>query len=150
MGFVQISKNDQVSPELQDVLDNLMGYAESAMDDIGDIFQDAMEFVVPIGETGELGHLITVDNEGNLTRVIYSMSDHWDAVVGGHAVLGPIFSDAQRKWWFWYLNNVLGGEYTNKTDGYLPGNDFPLIAIAMGESDVDVRLDQFTDQIIGA
>jgi len=149
MGYVQLTKDDQVSPALQEILDTIDNYAESTMDDIGDIELDAMQFIVPIGETGELGHDLIVENEGGLSRSIYSLSDHWDAVVGGHNVFGPIFSDKQRKWWFWYLWNVLGGEYDNKTDGYLPGNDFPLIAMEMADSNVEARVNEFLDQITG-
>lgn len=148
MGQIQFTKDDQLSPELRDILSELDSYAESAMDDIGTIEQDAMQFIVPIGATGELGHNIIVEVDGKLSRSIYSLSDHWDAVVGGHNVFGPIFSDKQRRWWFWYLWNILGGEYVNKTDGYLPGNDFPLIAMEMADSNVEARVNEFLDQVV--
>ncbi len=118
------------------------------MDDVGDIYLDAMQQVTPIGETGDLYYQTCVESEGALKRTIYSTSPHWDFVAGGHDVLGPIFSDLQRRWWFWYLYNVLGGWYERKTMGYYEGVDYPLVAFENGEGGVNNRLDEFLDWIV--
>lgn len=44
----------------------------------------------------------------------------WHYIVGGHRTLT---TERSRRWWFWYLQNVLGGSYTPKTgggSGYVP------------------------------
>lgn len=41
-------------------------------------------------------------------------------IINGHRTLT---TEKSRRWWFWYLNNVLGGSYTRKTSGppgYVP------------------------------
>lgn len=149
MGYIQLIKQDKVTPELQAKIDEIFGKANETMDDIGDIYREAMEQVTPIGETQDLYNATTVDSEGPLTRVIYSAMYYFDYVVGGHAVYGPIFSDLQRRWWFWYLYNVLGGVYNNRTNGFQPPNDYPAEAFDNAEPDVDRRLDEFLDWIIG-
>lgn len=149
MGFIELRKDDQVSPALQEELDQLMPQAESTMDDVGNIYLDATQQVTPIGETGDLFHETIVESDGPLSKIIYSTSSHWDYVVGGHDVFGPIFSDLQRRWWFWYLNEVLGGWYENKTMGYYEGVDYPLSAFENAEPEIENRLDDFLNQIVG-
>ena len=54
----------------------------------------------------------------------------WHYVVDGHRVLT---TEKSRRWWFWYLKNVLGGSYTRKTSGppgYVPPNRYHERAIA--------------------
>ena len=67
MGFIELRKDDQVSPALQEELDQLMPQAESTMDDVGDIYLDAMQQVTPIGETGDLFHETIVESDGPLS-----------------------------------------------------------------------------------
>lgn len=147
MGYITLTKNDQVTPELQAKIEEILGKASDTMDDIGDIYKDYMQELTPIGETQDLYDATFVDSDGQLKRTIYSAMYYFDCVVGGHAVYGPIFSDLQRRWWFWYLYNVLGGVYENKTNGFQPPNDYPQEAFDNAQMDVDVRLDEFVDWI---
>jgi len=62
-------------------------------------------------------------------------ADYAKYVIGGHATM---VSEAQRRWWFWYLNNILGGEYERKTEGppgQVPPNDYIGRAIESSEGE---------------
>ena len=149
MGTLDVTNDGAtVSGELQDILDNLLGSANEFMDDIGAILQENMELVTPIGDTNDLYDKTTVEVEG-LQRSVYSKSDHFDPVVDGHMVYGPVFSDRQRKWWFWYLENFLGGDYDVKvgSGNKMEGNEYPTRAYYDAQSSVDMRLQEFLDNI---
>lgn len=54
----------------------------------------------------------------------------WIYITNGHVVLD---TERSRNWWFWYLNNVLGGSYTRKTNGppgYVPPDNYHKRAVA--------------------
>lgn len=149
MGFMEIRKGiDEVTPDLQDKRDNLLIQAIVTLDIIAELYKEFMQAVTPIGETNQLHDLTNVFSDDTLSRWIGSEAPHFDWIVPGHNVHGPIFSDRQRRWWFWYLNNVLGGEYANKTDGKTEPNDYPLIAFEMAEGDVNAQAEEFTDWIV--
>ena len=151
MGTLDVSNDGAtVSGELQDILDNLLGSANDFMDDIGAILQENMEIVTPIGDTNDLYDKTTVESEG-LQRSIYSKSDHFDPVVDGHMVYGPVFSDRQRRWWFWYLENFLGGDYDVKvgSGNKMEANDYPLEAVDLADGDIEMRASEFLDLIAG-
>jgi hypothetical protein len=54
----------------------------------------------------------------------------WIYITSGHETLT---TEKSRRWWFAYLKNVLGGNYTRKTNGppgYVPPNDYHKRAVA--------------------
>lgn len=71
-------------------------------------------------------HVLSDDRETVIRsdRVASNGVPLWIYIVGGHRVLT---TEKSRKWWFWYLKNVLGGNYTRKTSGkrgYVPPNRY--------------------------
>lgn len=95
---------------------------------IDDFAEDVLETIQSPGycpvDKGALrdGHYII--GEGNV-RYICSEEEYWKYVVGGHYSLT---TERQRAWWFWYLEEVLGGQYQRKTDGptgYVPPDNYP-------------------------
>ena len=149
MGFMEIRKgNDEVTPDLHDKQDNLLVQAIVTLDIIAELYKEFMQAVTPIGETNQLHDLTDIFSDDTLSRWIISEAPHFDWIVPGHAVYGPIFSDKQRRWWFWYLNNVLGGEYTNNAMGKTGPNDYPQIAFDMAEGDVNAEAEEFLNWIV--
>lgn len=151
MGILQISKNDEVSPYVEGVIDYFQSNSSGLMDDIGDIGVEEMQVVNPIGETQQLNDLTMWIPQGEFVRYIFSAAGHFEPVVAGHVILGPMLTEKQRKWWFWYLHNVLGGEYTVKygTGNKTPGNDYPAEALINMDDPVEVRLQEFLDGAMG-
>jgi hypothetical protein len=151
MGSLEANKSETITDELEGLLGELMPQGILMMDDIGEIYKNAMQDVTPIGETQQLYAQTLVESFGDMDRYISSEADHFDPVVGGHIVYGPIFSDLQRRWWFWYLNSVLGGEYTPKvgSGNKLPGNDYPSEAFVNADADVEARVNEFLDYLVG-
>ena len=143
-----ISK-DELTGFMQSMMDRFMPETDSMLDDLGEIYVEEMQTANPIGETHELNDLTMVLSEDEFTRYIFSAAGHFVPVVEGHDVFGPIFSDKQRAWWFWYLNNVLGGVYDNKTDGYLEGNPYPAEAFEMADGEVQDRMQVYMNNIMG-
>lgn len=150
MGSVNIVKGvDEATPFIEEMLSSLLPKTSDLLDDLTEIQVEEMQVETPIGETHELHDLTIGISQGELTRYIFSASGHFEPVVEGHVVHGPIFSDLQRRWWFWYLWNVLGGEYVNKTNGFQPPNDYPSTSFSMAEDAINPRLEQFLDELTG-
>ena len=75
----------------------------------------------------------------------------WKYIIGGHRTLTTLKA---RRWWFWYLKNKLGGDYTRKTPGqsvigagggavsYVPPDDYVNRAVTTLISS------QFIDQVV--
>ena len=116
------------------------------LDDLGETYKEFMEFEAPAISFDLINNII-VEMLGTYDRYIYSTVSYFDDVVAGHDVYGPIFSDKQRAWWFWYLKNVLGGEYTNKTDGHKEGNNFPTRAYYDAQSTIDAQISRYLENI---
>ena len=116
------------------------------LDDLGEIYKENMDIEAPF-LTGYLISQHIVEMLGTYDRYIYSDAPYFDDVVAGHAVYGPIFSEKQRRWWFWYLHNVLGGSYENKTDGHQPGNNYPTRAYYNAQPTVDARIQEYLSNI---
>ncbi|BDZ68596.1 hypothetical protein [Methanobacterium ferruginis] len=151
MGSVNFTKNDEVTPYVENVIGNLTGHTSRALDDISDIEVEYMQSENPIGETHELNDMAMWEATGDLKRYIFSGSGHFDPIVDGHVILGPLLTERQRKWWFWYLNAVLGGSYDVKygTGSSTPPNDYPARALDASDADVDIRLDQYLNDLLG-
>lgn len=109
-----------------------------AMKEFGIILLTEIKKEAPVGETGFLraGHDMNIqDNIGEILCNVF----YWRHVVYGHRVLT---TDKSRKWWFWYLKNILGGSYQRKTDGpvgYVPPNDYILRASVNVMSKIDME-----------
>lgn len=151
MGSVSITKDDPVTPFIDELLGNILPHTSNFLDDVSDIEVEYMQSENPIGETQELNDLTMWISQGELVRYIFSASGHFDPVVGGHEIMGPLLTEKQRKWWFWYLNNVLGGDYDVKygTGNKTPPNDYPAIALVNSDADVDARGDQYLTELLG-
>lgn len=152
MGSVNISKSgDEVTPFIQDILDNILGKTSNFLDDVSDIEVDYMQSENPIGETQQLNDLTMWEPKGELVRYIFSAAGHFEPIVEGHVILGPMLTERQRKWWFWYLFNVLGGDYDVKygTGNKTPANDYPTRALVASDDEVDVRAEQYLDDLFG-
>lgn len=135
-------------PDLESIIENFMDKTVQHLDNIADIYKSYLASEAPIGETHELSDLSMWEALGQLERFIFSASGHFDPLVKGHKVFGPIFSDLQRRWWFWYLLNELGGVYMNKTDGQTEPNDYPQDAYDAAESDVDSELQDYLEDLV--
>lgn len=151
MGSVQLTKEDEVSPYVEGVIDYFQNNTSNLRDDIGDILVDEMQVVNPIGETQQLNDLTICLVLDEYTIYVFSAAAHFEPVVAGHVILGPMLTEKQRKWWFWYLHNVLGGEYTVKygTGNKTPENDYPAEALVNADDPVEARLQQFLDVAMG-
>lgn len=148
MGFITLTINkDELTNYSSGKLGELNSKAGSFLDEIAEIYKDSMVDEAP-EVSGETKRQTIWEYIAEFIRSVYSTVPWWDALVGGHAVYGPIFSDKQRRWWFWYLNTVLGGSYVNKTNGYYPGNDYPSIAFDNAEGSVDQKLEEFLDWLV--
>jgi hypothetical protein len=84
------------------------------------------------GKLAESHHVVSTAKETLIktNRTARNGTPLWYYVVDGHRVLT---TEKSRKWWFWYLKNVLGGSYTRKTSGppgYVPPNRYHERAIA--------------------
>lgn len=72
-----------------------------------------------------------------LTRRIVNNVEYVKYVLSGHRVLT---TPRSRRWWFWYLNTQLGGQYSRKTSGgrgYVPPNNYPgraVVALTRGNA----------------
>jgi hypothetical protein len=137
---------DTVQGLYQKLVDELPDDTTLLLDDLSEIYKENMDIEAPY-LTGYLISMHIVEMLGTYDRYIYSDASYFDDVVGGHAVYGPIFSDKQRRWWFWYLKNVLGGSYENKTDGHQPGNDYPTRAYYNAQSAIDARIQEYLSNI---
>lgn len=137
--------------EFQDLRSGFPEKAEdlmSASDGIGEIYRGAMVSEAPF-KWGDLREGHTVEDVGSLEKYIYSDVPHFEPVVKGHKVAGINNSPRQRRWWFWYLKNELGGEYTPLTNGKVEENDYPSRAMINAEGEVDARLQSFLDEVFG-
>lgn len=151
MGSVETSLNQTVTDEIDALIGDINDQGSVMMDDIADIYKNAMQDVTPIGETSQLYSLTLVESFGDMDRYISSEADYFDPVVDGHMVYGPVFSDLQRRWWFWYLYAVLGGEYDVKvgSGNKMTGNDYPSEAFDNADADVEARVNEFLDYLVG-
>lgn len=147
MGTINIRKEGEALKYVKDKAKQIKPQAKEMIDDVADIYFDALQDRTPIGETKKLYKLATIKIESFLARYIYSKATYFDWIVGGHKVYGPIFSEKQRRWWFWYLHNVLGGSYKRKTDGKTEPNDYPLDAFTKSDSNVNARVNKYLDWI---
>ena len=149
MGTIGVSKDEIVQDALASLVDDLPNNAFTFIDDVAEILKSAMMDITPIGETSQLHDLTTILYLGDLVRYIYSEAPYFDDVVDGHYVFGPVFSDKQRRWWFWYLRTELGGVYTPKvgSGNRMEGNDYPLVAIDNADPDIEQRASDFLDLI---
>lgn len=145
MGYVKFSYKDDTG--IRELKGNLPIYWREFVGDVLDIYKFSMYDVAPERQ-GNTKRNITVERLSDSLGFVYSDVDWWDPLVGGHAVYGPVFSERQIRWWFWYLNTVLGGVYVNKTEGYKGGDDFPLEAFYNGEADVENRISEFGDLLV--
>ena len=118
------------------------------LDDVADIYKESMNIEAPM-VTGNLMDLHVVESLGTYDRYIYSEAPYFDYVVDGHFLFGPVYSDKQRRWWFWYLANVLGGDYTPKvgSGNRLEGNNYPTRAYYDAQASVEIRLQEFLENI---
>ncbi|KYC53875.1 MAG: hypothetical protein AMQ22_00075 [Candidatus Methanofastidiosum methylothiophilum] len=145
MGYVKFSYKDETG--IRELKANFPIYWREFVGDVLDIYKFSMQDIAPERQ-GNTKRNITVERLSDSLGFVYSEVDWWDPLVGGHAVYGPIFSERQRRWWFWYLNTVLGGVYVNKTEGYKGGDDFPLEAFYNAEADVESRISEFGDLLV--
>jgi hypothetical protein len=142
MGYVQFTKDDQVTPFVQDTLDNLPGLAEVTIDDVINIFLEYDLLYTPVGQTHELYDQTFIDIDGFLDRSIWSPVPQWDYVIEGtspHEIFG-------NPWLYW------PGALHPVHHVHHPGtiaNDYPALAYMDGMPDAEVRLDEFMDQIVG-
>ncbi len=153
MGSVQVTKSyDEVTPYIEEIISNILPQTSQTLDDISDIEVEYMQSENPIGETQQLNDLTMWEARGELVRYIFSAAGHFEPIVNGHVILGPFLTDLQRRWWFWYLNEVLGGDYDVKygTGNNTPPNDYPSRALEYSDADVDARLDQYLNDLFGA
>jgi hypothetical protein len=136
----------------QKMVENIPQKTVSLVDEIASIYERYMTMEAPISDSpgrGGLRDAHTIMDIGEYGRYIYSDVPYFDAVVTGHEVMGIDNSEQQRKWWFWYLKNVLGGDYTpivgtgNKTEG----NDYPTRAFYNAKSDVDTAINNYLNNI---
>lgn len=116
------------------------------VDDLAEIYRGYMADESPF-VIGDMREGLVIENIGMYGRYVFSDVPYFDAVVAGHWVYGPIFTEKQLKWWFWYLRVMLGGEYVNKTDGFKEGNDFPSRAYEKAQPRIDDRIQQFLTNI---
>jgi hypothetical protein len=77
------------------------------------------------GKLAENHHVVSTDKETliKIDRTINGVP-LWYYIVDGYRVLT---TEKSRRWWFWYLKNVLDGIYTRKTNGppgYVPPNRY--------------------------
>ncbi|MDY9922790.1 hypothetical protein [Methanobacterium sp.] len=151
MGSVFISKDDQASPFIYDIISNIPSKTSNFIEDIGELHRQEMEDIAPVGETEELSNLTVVISTGEFSVYVFSASGHFDPVVDGHEIMGVFNSPKQTAWWFWYLNNVLGGDYEVKygTGNKTPPNDYPSEAMVIVDADVDARGEQYLNGILG-
>jgi hypothetical protein len=152
LGNLDLKKEEEdIISDLQSMKEFLPILAVLFMDDVGEILKESLQLFTPIGDTQQLHDLIVVESMGDLVRYIYSEADHFDPVVDGHMVYGPVFSDKQRRWWFWYLDAVLGGSYEPKvgSGNKLPANDYPSLAVEDADGSIELRAEEFLDQIVG-
>lgn len=145
MGYVRFSYKDETG--IRELKANFPVYWREFVGDALDIYKFSMQDVAPERQ-GNTKRNITVERLSDSFGFVYSDVDWWDPLVGGHAVYGPIFSERQIRWWFWYLNTVLDGVYINKTEGYKGGDDFPLEAFYNAEADVESRISEFGDLLV--
>lgn len=150
-GQLTINKNDMLTPYLENVKTSLPVESSNFMDTMGDLLVDYLQTETPIGETHELHDLTMWLAQGELTRYIFSASGHFDPVVDGHEIMGVFNTPKQTRWWFWYLNNVLGGSYDAKygTGNKTPANDYPAVALINADSDIESGMDKFYDDVFG-
>ena len=114
------------------------------MEDLAEIYRLYMVDFSP-WITSNMRQMMEKDDTGDYSWYVYSDVPYFDDVVGGHKVYGPIFSDKQRRWWFWYLKNVLGGSYTSK--GGYSGNDFPAQAYDAASGEIDAKIQEFLSSL---
>ena len=149
MGTISTTKNDEVSPYIDDILSSIFQKTNQFLDDVADVYKESEQQFAPIGETQNLHDAIGVDTIDEHTRYIYSVIFYNEWVVGGHATM---VTPEQRAWWFWFLHTELGGVYERKTEGE-PGtagpNDYVLEAYDSADSDVDARSLQYLDDVFG-
>ncbi len=148
MGSIKISKKkDEVTPDIKSKLKSLPQKSSDMIDDVSTIFLEALKPDTPVGKTKELFSKTTISIESFLARYVYSEADHWKWLIPGHKVYGPIFSKKQRRWWFWYLHNVLGGNYKRKTNGKTKENDYPLKSFNRSQPSVENRVNKFLEDL---
>lgn len=138
-----------VKSELQDLKGVFPEKAESLMgasEGIAEIIREAMVSRAPY-KWGDLREGHTVEDVGPLEKYIFSDVPHFEPLVKGHTVSGINNSDRQRRWWFWYLEKELGGEYTPKTNGKVEANDYPTEALQSVDGEIDARLQAFLDEV---
>jgi hypothetical protein len=141
------NKKDEVTPDLKNKLRTLPQKSSDMVDDVSNIFLDALKPDTPVGKTKELLNKTTISIESFLKRYVYSEALHWNFVIPGHRVLGPIFSAKQRRYWFWLLHNVYGGNYKRKTSGKTQENDYPLKSFNRSQPSVENRVNQFLEYL---
>lgn len=96
----------------------------------------------PHGKTGNLKMSILQRADGKKGQVWHedTFAPYGKWVIEGHDTLT---TDKQRRWWFWYLNSKLNGNYKRKTDGE-PGhageNDFFERALPHIENNIEAEL----------
>lgn len=139
---------DPVRVIYEELVESLPKKTTVLVDDVAEVYRGAMVAGSPY-RTGDMRKLHTIVETGQYSRYIFSDVLYFDSVVGGHKVNGPIYSDRQRRWWFWYLNEVLGGVYENKTNGYLAGNNYPARAYASSASSIQEKEQQFLNSLMG-
>ena len=138
--------------DFQDLKENFPDKSDELMsnanDGIGEIIRGAMISESPF-LWGDLRWAHTVEDIGPLEKYIFSDVPHFEPIVKGHVITGVNNSERQRRWWFWYVHNELGGEYSPKygTGNKTPENDYPSRALINADSDIDERLQRFLDEV---
>lgn len=143
MGSVDIEIKDEVSPYIQDIIDDFIPQTSSMMDDIAEIYKGHLEAEAPIGETQELADLSMWEAIGQFERFIFSGSGHFDWVVLGTEPHDIYPVNAQALFWE-------GADHPVK-HVFHPGtapNDYPSVAFESADSDVDSRMDEMLKDLI--
>lgn len=105
----------------------------SMLEELEALYYENIGLEVPVNEGDLWASTTTVWEAWGFE--ISPTADHAKYVIKGHESLA---TEAQRRWWFWYLNEVLGGDYERKTDGppgYVPPNDYMQRAIDRSEGE---------------
>jgi len=132
-------------------MQRIMQIGDLATQKMGEDFMNHLPDEVPQGATGNLLTSIQPTSIEAYQWIIDSDLSYAEPVHEGREVMGPFFSELQRRWWFWTLDNVYGGSYEpivgtgNKTQGnkfmdrtldYVEGNMETYIEMAEEELDL--------------
>lgn len=100
-----------------------------------------VQVLAPHGKTGNLKRSILNRKQGSHGEIWQEdgIANYGKWVIDGRTTVSP----KAKRWWFWYLNNQLGGNYTRKTEGgsFQAGpNDFFEKSIPLIEKDIHDKI----------